>query len=191
MILEHEAEARSFRPSGAGWIKDLGAVVAEIKLVSEKRGKRRYACYLGLYVKLHEIPSEYTELLKEFTPRMITIYLPPSRAPDGKSHLLKVVNATQLGPGKHIDLEETVRVNRALTLNVDGTLDKEQEKVARDIIVDMGFTRLLTCSTVDELADRCRRGAPPFGIFTRYADKYLLSDGSRNSGRRDSWDTVS
>jgi hypothetical protein len=176
IVLEQEARERSFKRSGVGWIKDLGSLVAEIKLVSEKRGKRRYACHLGLFIKLHEIPSEYTELLEEFTPRMITIYLPPSRAPDGRSHLLKVVNATQLGPGKHVDLEETVRVNRAMTLNVDGTLDNEQEKVAREIMIDMGFTRLLACSSVEELADRCRRDAPPFGIFTRYAGKYLLSD---------------
>ncbi len=171
-ILAEEAKARTYRRCGTGWAKDYGEIVAEIKLRSQSV-KGWFCCQICLYIKLDHVPTEYLELLEEFTPRMVHIYMPPAISPDKKSHLLKVVNETMIGPSTDQDRALSVRVSRAFELDRNGNFGEGQAEEARRFMVKWGFEPLDICRTQAELIQRLRRAEPPFGEFMQYAKKYL------------------
>lgn len=180
-ILDQEAKARLYKRCGVGWAKDHGDLVADIRLDRHKNIKGKYSCWISLFIKLDHVPSEFTDLIDEFgfSPRMIHIYIPPNRAPDRTSHLLKIVNQPTMGPFSEdysfsdAQKELRQRIEDSLRLDRNGRLTPGQASDARGYIVEWGFDQLDVCTSREELKQRFHRGDPPFGVILRYAGKYF------------------
>ena len=179
--LAEEAKSRSYKRCGSAWVKDYGDLVAHIQIHKRQKLKRRYTCWISLFIKLKDVPEEYINLVEDdemkMSPGSIHIYIPPNRSPDKSSHLLKIVNQPEIGPRFTSDEEDEKKIRReirdAFTLESIPKHDDVQLSRARDLIVEWGFERLSLCKSKGELTERFRQDSPPFGIFLNYAGKYL------------------